>query len=42
MPHTRRLIMHGQGHLAEDRAPDRVAAAITQHIDSVVKPPTRS
>jgi pimeloyl-ACP methyl ester carboxylesterase len=36
MPNTRRLLMHGQGHLAQVRAPDRLAAAITQHIDLTV------
>jgi pimeloyl-ACP methyl ester carboxylesterase len=33
LPHSRRLLMHGQGHGAERRAPDRVARAITKHID---------
>jgi pimeloyl-ACP methyl ester carboxylesterase len=40
MPNTRRLLMHGQGHLAQMRAPDRLAAAITQHIDSLNRQPT--
>jgi pimeloyl-ACP methyl ester carboxylesterase len=42
MPNTRRLLMHGQGHLAHWRAPDRLAAAITQHIDTYVSPQTKS
>jgi pimeloyl-ACP methyl ester carboxylesterase len=42
LPNTRRLIMHGQGHLAQERAPDRLAAAITQHVDLTLSPQTRS
>jgi len=33
LPHSRRLLMHGQGHGAERSAPARVAKAITKHID---------
>lgn len=33
LPRTRRLVMHGQGHSAEQRAPDRVARAIARFID---------
>jgi pimeloyl-ACP methyl ester carboxylesterase len=36
LPHSRRLVMHGQGHSAERRAPDRVAKAITKHLDDEV------
>ena len=36
LPHSRRLLMHGQGHGAERSAPDRVAAAISRHIDEEV------
>jgi pimeloyl-ACP methyl ester carboxylesterase len=42
LPRTRRVVMHGQGHLAEHDAPDRVARAITRHVDEEVSPPTRS
>jgi pimeloyl-ACP methyl ester carboxylesterase len=38
LPHTRRLLMHGQGHNAERSAPDRLAAAITKHIDEELPP----
>jgi pimeloyl-ACP methyl ester carboxylesterase len=38
LPRTRRLLMHGQGHNAERSAPDRVAAAITKHIDDELTP----
>ncbi len=40
VPNTRRLLMHGQGHLAQMRAPDRLAAAITQHIDTLTRQTT--
>jgi pimeloyl-ACP methyl ester carboxylesterase len=33
LPHTRRVLLHGQGHNAERQAPDRVARAITKFID---------
>jgi pimeloyl-ACP methyl ester carboxylesterase len=33
LPHSRRLLMHGQGHGAENTAPERVAGAIAKHID---------
>jgi pimeloyl-ACP methyl ester carboxylesterase len=42
LPYSRRLVMHGQGHLAEHRAPGRVAAAISRHVDEQVSPPPRS
>jgi pimeloyl-ACP methyl ester carboxylesterase len=34
LPRTRRLLLHGQGHNAERRAPQRVATAIAAFIDS--------
>jgi pimeloyl-ACP methyl ester carboxylesterase len=42
LPHTRRLQMHGQGHGAERRAPDRVARAIAKHLDEEVAPASGS
>jgi pimeloyl-ACP methyl ester carboxylesterase len=42
LPRTRRLLMHGQGHGAERRAPDRVATAITRHLAEEVNPPKTS
>jgi pimeloyl-ACP methyl ester carboxylesterase len=42
LPRTRRLLMHGQGHMAEHKAPDRVARAVAKHLDDEVSPPTRS
>jgi pimeloyl-ACP methyl ester carboxylesterase len=33
LPHAQRLTMHGQGHNAVDKAPERVAAAITRFVD---------
>jgi pimeloyl-ACP methyl ester carboxylesterase len=42
LPRTRRILLHGQGHMAEHRAPDRVARAIAKHFDDEVRPPTRS
>lgn len=33
LPHARRLTMHGQGHTAQESAPDRVAGAIAQFMD---------
>jgi pimeloyl-ACP methyl ester carboxylesterase len=38
LPRSRRLTMHGQGHNAERGAPDRVAKAITRHLDEI-RPP---
>lgn len=38
LPHARRLLMHGQGHTAERRAPDRVAKAIATFITEEVAP----
>jgi pimeloyl-ACP methyl ester carboxylesterase len=38
LPHARRLVMHGEGHGAEDSSPDRVARAIAKHIDDEVAP----
>ena len=35
LPHSQRMVMHGQGHNAESRAPDRVAAAITRFMDDL-------
>jgi pimeloyl-ACP methyl ester carboxylesterase len=40
LPRTRRLLMHGQGHAAEHRAPRRVARAIAEHYDEEVDPST--
>jgi pimeloyl-ACP methyl ester carboxylesterase len=42
LPHTRRIVLHGQGHMAERRAPDRVARAIERHLDEEISRPTRS
>ncbi|WP_305783005.1 alpha/beta fold hydrolase [Symbioplanes lichenis] len=42
LPRTTRLVMHGQGHNAEMRAPGRVAAAIERFVDSAISPPTTS
>jgi pimeloyl-ACP methyl ester carboxylesterase len=42
LPHTQRVLMHGQGHMAEHNAPDRLARAITKFIDEGFSPPTRS
>jgi pimeloyl-ACP methyl ester carboxylesterase len=42
LPNSRRIVMHGQGHMAEHAAPDRVARAIAKHVDEEVSPPTRS
>jgi pimeloyl-ACP methyl ester carboxylesterase len=36
LPTSRRLLMHGQGHNAETRAPARLAAAIEKFMDEVV------
>jgi pimeloyl-ACP methyl ester carboxylesterase len=36
LPNTRRLLLHGQGHNAERRAPQRVAKAIVKFIDENV------
>jgi pimeloyl-ACP methyl ester carboxylesterase len=38
LPRTRRLLMHGQGHSAERRAPQRVATAIAAFIDEDLTP----
>jgi pimeloyl-ACP methyl ester carboxylesterase len=38
LPRTRRLLMHGQGHSAQDRDPRRVASAIERHYDDEVEP----
>jgi pimeloyl-ACP methyl ester carboxylesterase len=38
LPHRRRLVLHGQGHLAQQRAPERVARAIARHYDDEVAP----
>lgn len=38
LPHTRRLLMHGQGHDAQRRAPDRVAKAIATFMTEEVTP----
>jgi pimeloyl-ACP methyl ester carboxylesterase len=38
LPHTRRLLMHGQGHNANNTAPRRVAQAIARHIDEELPP----
>jgi pimeloyl-ACP methyl ester carboxylesterase len=38
LPHTRRLLMHGQGHNAENTAPSRVAQAIARQIDEELPP----
>ena len=38
LPRTRRLLMHGQGHSAERRAPQRVATAIATFIDEDLTP----
>jgi pimeloyl-ACP methyl ester carboxylesterase len=35
LPHAERVIMHGQGHNAASKAPDRVAAAITRFVDEL-------
>jgi len=37
LPQTRRLVMHGQGHNAERRAPQRLADAIAAFVDQVAK-----
>jgi pimeloyl-ACP methyl ester carboxylesterase len=42
LPHTRRLLMHGQGHSAWRRAPQRVASAIAKHYDEEVEPTSGS
>jgi pimeloyl-ACP methyl ester carboxylesterase len=42
LPNTRRILMHGQGHMAEHGAPDRVARAIVKHLDDEVSPLPRS
>jgi len=42
LPHTRRLLMHGQGHGAQSSAPDRVAAAVARFVDEQVSPRLRS
>ena len=39
LPHTSRLLMHGQGHNAEMRAPDRLATAIGKFADELPGPP---
>ena len=36
LPHARRLLLHGQGHNAERRAPERVAKAIARFVDEDV------
>ncbi|MGW4946274.1 alpha/beta fold hydrolase [Actinoplanes sp. NPDC004185] len=38
LPHARRLLLHGQGHNAERRAPQRLATAIAKFIDEDVAP----
>jgi pimeloyl-ACP methyl ester carboxylesterase len=38
LPRCRRLVMHGEGHGAEDSSPDRVARAIAKHIDDEIAP----
>jgi pimeloyl-ACP methyl ester carboxylesterase len=38
LPRTRRLLMHGQGHSAERRAPQRVATAIAAFINEDLAP----
>lgn len=38
LPRTRRLVLHSQGHNAERRAPDRLAAAIARFIDHDLPP----
>jgi pimeloyl-ACP methyl ester carboxylesterase len=38
LPRTGRLVLHGQGHSAERRAPERVAAAIARFIDEDLPP----
>jgi hypothetical protein len=38
LPDTRRLLMHGEGHNAERRAPDRLAEAIAKFIDEDLQP----
>ncbi|GAA3339950.1 hypothetical protein GCM10020358_25650 [Amorphoplanes nipponensis] len=38
LPRTRRVLMHGQGHNAERRAPQRVARAIAAFIDEEIAP----
>ena len=38
LPKSRRLLLHGQGHGAERSAPERVARAITKHIDEELAP----
>jgi pimeloyl-ACP methyl ester carboxylesterase len=42
LPRSRRVVLHGQGHMAEHKAPDRVARAIAKHLDEEVNPPRRS
>ncbi|AGL20533.1 alpha/beta fold hydrolase [Actinoplanes sp. N902-109] len=37
LPNARRLLMHGQGHNAEMRAPDRLATAITTFMDETAR-----
>jgi pimeloyl-ACP methyl ester carboxylesterase len=38
LPNTRRLLMHGQGHNAERRAPQRVAKAVAAFINADIVP----
>jgi pimeloyl-ACP methyl ester carboxylesterase len=42
LPHSRRILLHGQGHMAEEKAPGRVAQAIEKHFDDEVSRPTKS
>jgi pimeloyl-ACP methyl ester carboxylesterase len=42
LPHTRRIVLHGQGHLAEHNAPGRVARAIEKHFDDEISRPRKS
>ena len=38
LPHSRRVTMHGQGHIAERTAPDRVARAISTFLEEDLSP----
>jgi pimeloyl-ACP methyl ester carboxylesterase len=42
LPRSRRILLHGQGHMAEEKAPGRVARAIEKHFDDEVSRPTKS
>ena len=38
LPRTRRVLLHGQGHNAERRAPNRVAKAIATFVNEEIPP----